>query len=174
MVEADKTVAPKPKRNVDYDLLTDEDKARLTKEAEDKIGERAKLEAERAFYAKEVERLERVKYPEIFEEKLDIRLDLALYARIANNLSGISLDGKHYLHGGLYTVPISVYRVLKEQEQATHRHEASLHEGDPYHTFYRRERALQANVKNDPASIQISSRGGVTAGGRPFSTTTSF
>lgn len=163
------------KRNIDFDLLTDEDRERITKEAEAKIAERAKLEAEKAFYAKEVERLERDKYPEIFEEKCEITLNLADYAVCGTGaggggkgVSGIMLDGKVYLHGGHYTVPRSVYMVLREQEQASHRHEESLHAGDPYHTFYRRERALQAGVKNDPNSIQISARDGITVSGRPY------
>lgn len=177
---ADKVpLPPKPKRNVDFALLSDDDKERLTAEAENKIAERARLEAEKAFYAKEVERLEQIKYPEIFEEKFDIVLDLALYARCGggtsgNGFSGIMLDGKTYLHGGRYTVPRSVYLVLKEQEQASHRHEASLHAGDPYQSFYRRERAQQGDLKNDPNSIQISARGGITAGGRPYTPTTNF
>lgn len=170
---------PRPKRNVDFALLSDADKERLTKEAEEKIAERARLEAEKAFYAKEVERLEQVKYPEIFEEKCEIVLDLALYARCGggtagNGFSGLMLDGKTYLHGGRYTVPRSVYLVLKEQEQAGHRHEASLHAGDPYQTSYRRERAQQGELKNDPNSIQISPHGGITAGGRPYAPSTNF
>ncbi len=172
--ESEKPIPPKPKRNIDYDLLSDEDKERITREAEGKIAERARLEAEKAFYVQEVERLERNKYPEIFEEKFQITLDLALYARCSGGVSGICLDGKTYLHGGSYTVPRSVYLVLKEQEQATQRHEASLHEGDPYHTFYRRERALQSGVKNDPNSVQVSARGGIVAGGKPYITSTNF
>src|SRR5271166_5646538 len=160
ITEVAKPVVQKAKRTIEYDLLTDEDKDRLRAEAKSKVDERAKLAAERAYYDGQVEELERSRYPEIFEEKIDIIVDLALYAQY------ISLNGKKFMHGVKYTVPRSTYQVLKEQEQWTHRHEAALKSGDDYNTFYRRERAQTAS-KNDPNSIQVSERGGVTAAGQP-------
>lgn len=166
--EVEKPAVQKTKRNIEYDLLTDEDKARIRAEAQAKIDERAKLAAEKAYYEAQVEELERSRYPEIFEETFDITLDLALYAQY------ISLNGKQFLHGVTYrNVPRSVYQVLKEQEQWTHRHEQSLKSGSDYNTFYRRERAL-STIKNDPNAIQMSGRGGVTAGGQPVALRTHF
>jgi hypothetical protein len=167
IVEVEKPVAPKTKRAIEYDLLTEEDKTRIRAEAQAKIDERAKLAAEKAYYEAQVEELERSRYPEIFEEKFDITLDLALYAQF------VSLNGKRYYHGVKYTVPRSTYQTLKEQEQWTQRHEASLKSGDDYNTFYRRERALNT-VKNDPNAIQLSGRGGATAAGQPIALRTHF
>ena len=107
-------VVSKPKRVIEYDLLTEEDKTRLRAEAQAKIDERAKLAAEQAYLESQVEELERSRYPEIFEEKIDITIDLALCAQ------DISINGKKYMHGATYTVPRSVYQTLKEQEQWTH------------------------------------------------------
>lgn len=160
-------VAPKPKRVIEYDLLTDEDKVRIRAEAQAKIDERAKLEAEKAYLESQVEELERSRYPETFEEKFDITIDLALYAQ------DISLNGKKYMHGATYTVPRSTYQTLREQEQWTHRHEQSLKSGDDYNNYYRRERALNT-VKADPNSIQLSGRGGATVGGQPVNLRTHF
>jgi hypothetical protein len=165
--EAANPVAPKTKRAIEYDLLTEEDKIRIRGEARAKIDERAKLAAEKAYYEAQVEELERDRYPEIFEEKFDITLDLALFA------PDIALNGKRYYHGVKYTVPRSIYQVLKEQEQWTHRHAESLKSGDDYNTFYRRERALNT-VKNDPNAIQLSGRGGATAAGQPVALRTHF
>jgi len=167
IVEVEKPVVPAKKRAIEFDLLTEEDKIRIRGEAQAKIDERAKLAAERAYYEAQVEELERFRYPEIFEEKINITLDLALYAQY------ISLNGKQFHHGVSYTVPRSTYQTLKEQEQWTHRHEESLRSGDDYNSVYRRERALNT-VKNDPNSIQISGRGGVTAAGQPVQLRTHF
>ena len=59
IVEVEKPVAPKTKRAIEYDLLTEEDKTRIRAEAQAKIDERAKLAAEKAYYEAQVEELER-------------------------------------------------------------------------------------------------------------------
>lgn len=147
------TSVPKPhepKRAVDFDILSPDKKAELSAKAKTKVEARDVLDAEEAFLKAEMERIEREKHPEIFPEMREIRLDLALFA------DRVTLDGKVYYAGELYTVPKPVYDVLKELERSTYRHDAEIKSGNTNDAFYRKERNTHLNwqtgaVQNGPA-----------------------
>ena len=123
-----------PEPEGDTTILTDTERDALTAKARARVEAKAKHAAEEAFLKAEEERLEREAHPQAFEEMREIRLNLAMYAQF------ITIDSRRYYHGMLYTVPKSLYDVLKEQEQRSHRHEAEIKSGDEYSKSYRRER----------------------------------
>lgn len=125
--------APAPVREPDYSLLDDKTVADLRAKAEAKVLARRKVEAEEAFLATEMEKIERDLYPAEVQEMRDIVLDLALYA------DRVTLDGRVFYHGVHYTVPKPVYDVLKECEANSRRHDEEIH-GDPDSNFYRQDR----------------------------------
>ena len=137
------TTVPKahePKRAVDVDaLLTPEKKAEISAKAKMKVEARDILDAEEAFLKSEMERVERERHPEVFVEMREIRLDLALFA------DRVTLDGKVYYAGELYTVPKPVYDVLKEFERNTYRHDEEIKSGNTNDAFYRKERNTRLN-----------------------------
>jgi len=127
-------------------LLTPEEREKLTEQARAKIQARDRLDAEEAFLAAEMERLDREAHPDKIEEMREITLDLALYA------DRIILDGKVYFHGQRYTVTKPVYDVMREIMARTYRHDDEIHSGSPGDDFYRKSRAMSLNMTTGVAT----------------------
>src|SRR5208337_313432 len=104
-----------------FDLLSDELKAKLREEARIAVDVRERKRAEEAYLAAEEERIERELHPEAHEEEREIYIDLALYA------DRVIIDGKHYMHGRNYTVKESTYRCMQDIIARTHKHYAETH-----------------------------------------------
>ena len=115
--------------------------ARAALAAEAKVRAQQILEAEDAYLAKQMDDLDKELHPETVYEMRDLRLDLALYA------DRVTLDGKAYYHGELYTVPKPVYDVLKECEARTWRHDDEIRSGDTNDAFYRKSRQMSVNMR---------------------------
>ena len=96
--------------------------------------------------AKQMDDLDKELHPETVYEMRDLRLDLALYA------DRVTLDGKAYYHGELYTVPKPVYDVLKECEARTWRHDDEIRSGDTNDAFYRKSRQMSVNMRTGVAT----------------------
>jgi hypothetical protein len=139
-------------RDVDFSVLSEERKAELREKAEAKVRAQQILEAEDAYLAKQMDDLDKELHPETVYEMRDLRLDLALYA------DRVTLDGKAYYHGELYTVPKPVYDVLKECEARTWRHDDEIRSGDTNDAFYRKSRQMSVNMRT----------GATTAAGAPL------
>jgi hypothetical protein len=107
-----------------FDLLTDEMKAKLREDALVQVEARERDRAMEAYLAAEVERIERELVPDSHEEMKEIYIDLAIYA------DRIIIDGKHYMHGRTYTVKKSLYDSMKDIQAQTWQHYANTHK-DP-------------------------------------------
>lgn len=116
-----KSATPKPLRPkvaADFSLLSDEDKARLKKEARTKVHAERKLDAEEAYLAQVT--LEEHRDTGIEEPLVDVMLELPLFA------DRLVLDGVHYMNGLQYTVPQSRYDVMMEQQQRMWNHQNEI------------------------------------------------
>ena len=133
-------------RDVDFSILSEERKQELRAKAEAKVRAQQIVEAEDAFLAAEMDRQDRELHPETVHETRELRLDLALYA------DRVTLDGKPYYHGELYTVPKPVYDVLKECEARTWRHDDEIRSGDTNDAFYRKSRQMSVNMRTGIAT----------------------
>src|SRR5271165_1262072 len=65
---------------VNFDLLSDEEKAAIRAKAEERVLQREKERAEEAYLELETLRFEKERNPAAFEEQRTITIDLALYA----------------------------------------------------------------------------------------------
>lgn len=135
----------------DFSLLTEEDKDRLRKEAQDEVTARERKRAMNAFLDAEVARHEKELHPEAYEEEKEITIDLALYA------VDIVLDGRHYVHGRKYTVKKSVYDALNDIMYRTHKHYRETHR-DPMRAM---QEAAQAIAKGGPSYATINGSTGL-------------
>lgn len=136
-----------------FDLLSDERKAKLTEDAKSKVEARERVRAEDAFLAAEIERIERELIPDAHEEMKEIVIDLAL------GNDQIVLDGKWYMYGRTYTVKKSIYDSLREIIQRTHWHYAQTHT-DPTEAA---QRASQAIAKGGSSFATINASSGQVA-----------
>lgn len=137
---------PAPKRKVDPELLlSDEKKEELRAKARAKIEARDLLDAEEAYLKSQMDALDRERHPEAEVEMREIRVDLALYA------DRVTLDGRVFMVGELYTVSKAVYDVLKECERMSYRHDREINNNST-DNFYRRERGLTLNWQTGAAS----------------------
>ena len=133
-----------------FDLLSDELRAKLREEARIAVDVRERKRAEEAYLAAEEERIERELHPESHEEDREIYIDLALYA------DRVIIDGKHYMHGRNYTVKESTYRCMQDIISHTHKHFAEIHR-DPNKAMME---AAQAIAKGGPSLANISASDG--------------
>ena len=123
-----------PREPVNFDLLTEDDKVRLLAEAEARVAKREKERAEDAYLELQELKIAKRTNPESFQEDRTITIDLALYA------DDVNIDGRRYEKGRTYTVTKSVYDTLVEVAQRTFRHEHEIKSGDPYNSYYTRQR----------------------------------
>lgn len=136
-----------------FDLLSEETKEELRKQARAKVEADEIDRASEAFKAAEIERLEREAHPEAFEEEREITIDVALYA------DRVILDGRTYMFGRTYTVKKRVYDSLMDIMARTHRHYADTHR-DPMRAM--QEAAQQIAKGGDPGRATLNaSTGGV-------------
>jgi hypothetical protein len=125
---------PESKAPVNFDLLSDAEKATIRQKAEDRVLANEKLRAENALLEQEMERVTKERNPEAFEEMKDITIDLALYA------DRIVINGRVYPYGWSGKVPKRVYDTLMEIMGRTFRHEQEINSGSAYNEFYMKER----------------------------------
>jgi hypothetical protein len=118
-----------------FDLLSEEEKEEIRKDAAAKVDAAEKDRAWQAFLEAETKRLEKTLHPEAHEEEKEIEIDLAIYA------PEILLDGKRYLYGRKYTVRKSVYDALNEIMYRTHKHYRETHR-DPARALMESEQAI--------------------------------
>jgi hypothetical protein len=128
---------PRPEKEPapNFDLLSDDDKAKLREDALVKVQAAEKLRAKNAYLDAEIERIERELIPDAHEEVVDITIDLAL------GNDQIVLDGKWYMYGRKYKVKKSVYDSLAEIIARTHWHHAQIH-NDPNDAAMRASQAI--------------------------------
>jgi hypothetical protein len=117
-------------------LLTPEKKAQLKQEAEDKILAREIAAAEAEYLQKMTDELDRARHPEIVEEYREISLDLPPF------MDRVVLDGRHYMHGGRYTVPKRVFDVMREVTWNAFKHDDEVNNRRNSNA-YRQERELR-------------------------------
>jgi hypothetical protein len=144
-----KVIAPAARelqRTIDTSIVSDLRRQEIMAEAEAKVRARQIVEAEEALLDQEMERLERIAHPETVYEMRDIRINLALYA------DRITIDGKPYYAGELYTVPKPVFDVLKECESRSFKHDDEIHSGDTNDAFYRKSREVSLNMRTGSTS----------------------
>lgn len=147
--------ADPPRQPVNFDLLTEEDRARIRADAEARVTAREKERAEEAYLELQELKVRKERNPEAFEEEVDYIPDLAIYCS-----DGLRVDGRVYEHGRTYRVKASVAASLREMAQRTHRHEAEVQSGDPYNSFYSRQR--YKDMEAQTAYANISAKNGIT------------
>jgi len=136
----DVSAPTEPKRKLDIDsLLTPETKARLKAEAEAKIKAREIAAAEEEYLQQQLNEFDRKRHPEIVEEMREIHLDLPPY------MDRIVLDGKHYMHGGTYTVRKSVFDVMRDITWGAFKHDDEVNNRRNTNA-YRQERQLRMSA----------------------------
>lgn len=129
-----------PERKIDIEkLLTPEKKAELRKQAEAKIMAREIAAAEEEYLAQQMDVADKARHPEIVEEYRELRLELPPY------MDRIILDGRHYMHGGIYSVPKRVYDVMRDITWKAFRHDDEVN-NRLNSNAYRRERELRMNA----------------------------
>lgn len=109
-----KKFAAKP----DFDLLSAEDKVRLTEDAVAKARAERKIAAEEEYKRVALEEARREEGLE--EEIVGFTLDLAEFA------DRLTIDGAIYFHGRWYEVPYSKYKTLIEMAYRTHCHQMEI------------------------------------------------
>ncbi len=151
--------APDPVRIPDFNLLDEDKKEELRKEALAKIVAREIARAEQAFLEAEIDRLDKERHPEVHEPEEDIELTgLALYC------DKIVINGRPYMWNRTYRVKKSLADVFREIMQRSQRHEAEIQSGDNYTTFYNKLRNGDWSSKQFGVGKQISVGTGARTG----------
>lgn len=115
-------------------ILDEEDVAQVYAEAQKAIDDRKRKAARKALLIKAREDLERnARDLELAGmpkgDMVDVVINVAPYAAISKEATGLRIDGRTFEHGQMYRVTRAVAKGLMEQMQWSWRHEASLRGG---------------------------------------------
>jgi hypothetical protein len=99
-------------------LLSAADREQIRKKAREHVEKKRRDEAEAKYLAESIREVEIEDRPT--EQDEDILIDLAPFAPF------VSLDGKMFFHGLIYTVPYSVARVLDDVSARTWEHQNEI------------------------------------------------
>lgn len=102
----------------DFSVLTATDQMRLRKEAEDIVAAERKKAAEAAFLDQLLD--EERRSTGVEEELVSITLNLAEFC------DRVTLDGRIYMQGKTYTVPVSVFDTLRDIAFRTWQHQDEI------------------------------------------------
>jgi hypothetical protein len=128
--------APLP---IKMDLLSDEDREALSKEAGRSILEQMKQEARDAYFADALDRLRREQVPA--DQFVSVTLDLAPFAAF------LLIDGHPFWHGQTYSVPVKQAAVLYEQAQRGWQHQDEI-DGRSRFNAYRKPQQLRLGAQH--------------------------
>jgi hypothetical protein len=114
-------------QRIDNDpLLTPEVRAQIKEKAREHVAKKRRDAAEAKLLAQEIRNEEIAHNP--LEQYEDVQIDLAPYVASAKfSSSYISLDGRMYVHGLVYSVPYSVARTLDDIMARAWEHENEIH-----------------------------------------------
>lgn len=138
----DKKVKKGPHRQempISLELLSAEEKAALTAEAEAAIADQRKAKASTEFFDKELERLRREHTPTA--RMVNIVIDSAPYVPF------FMIDGQQFLNGYEYIVPYYQALVLQEQIQRSWQHQNEI-DGRSRHASLRRETNMTIGARH--------------------------
>jgi hypothetical protein len=114
---AKKTHEPR-KIPVDKSILSDVDRAEISKQAAASIADEMAQDARDAYFAEQLAKLRRKHIPA--ERKVEVLIDLAPYA------PHLLIDNDQYFHGFTYTVDASRAAVMYEQMQRSWGHQDEI------------------------------------------------
>jgi hypothetical protein len=132
---------------VDTSLLSDEQIAKLKKQAADEVEKERQAEQMRVFLASEKSRLQRQEDPD--EELIECTLDLPRFADM------IRLDDRYYFHGGTYTFTLREYNCVREQVYRMWGHQEEI---EGHGREYRRERQIALRGGDQGHSARVLAR----------------
>ena len=129
----------RPEFPVKLSLLSAEEKAALTKEAEQAVIDQRKSQASTAYFDQELERLRQEQIPAA--QMVNIVIDSAPY------ILDFRLDGQVFMNGYEYQVPLPQALVLQEQMQRSWAHQDEI-DGRSRSSSLRRVRDMQINPRH--------------------------
>lgn len=131
-----------PKKKLDIEkLLTEDKKKELRLQAEAKINAREVADAEEQYLQQQMDAFEKKLHPEIVQEMREISLDLPPF------MDRIILDGRVFMQSGRYTVPKSVFDVMREITWNAFRHDDEVNNRRNSNS-YRQERQLRMSAQD--------------------------
>ena len=145
--------APERRPNIDFSILTEEEREAITAEAKRLVDERERKRTVEAYLKAEEERLELEAHPEIEEEKREILVDLPEFS------DAIRLDGKVSPHGWRGEVQVSKYATMQEIMYRARCHDDEV--------SGRNERARTWRRSLHSRGTEISGANGVSHGNAP-------
>lgn len=141
------------KRIDDDPLITPEVREQIKQKARDHVAKKRRDAAEAKLLAQAIRDEEIAHNP--LEQYEDVQIDLAPYVATAKfSSSYISLDGRMYVHGLVYSVPYSVARTLEDIMARTWEHENEIHGRRRRGDLVRRP--TQPRLSPDDASLPAS------------------
>ena len=129
----------RPEYPVKLSLLTAEEKAALTKEAEQAVADQRKSQASTAYFDQELERLRQEHIPAA--QMVNIVIDSAPY------IQEFRLDHMIFMNCYEYTVPLPQALVLQEQMQRSWQHQDEI-DGRSRAASLRRIRDMHINTRH--------------------------